>query len=173
MPTTARPAFPLQAVTRPASGVLVGFAAFGFAGWFSGLASWIAFYLGFRAGGLALVAQATAVAGFLLGAAGAVAWYARRCRRSEPAGVPPRVALAACLALPLGGICWAVFVDAIAWRYGQDVVRPAFDNAILYPVLVGLPLLAVAVPALASRLVRPLPGTTRWTPGKSVLQCRR
>jgi hypothetical protein len=128
--------------------VLVGLVAFGFAAWLSGAAAWIAFYAGARGGVLAGVAQAAVVVGFLTAAIGATAWYACRCRRGEP-GVPPRLALAACLALPLGGICWAVFVDATAWHYGQDVVRPAFDNAVLYPVLVGLPVLAVGVPLLA------------------------
>lgn len=145
-----------QGVIRLASGLLVTFVAFGFASWFSGAASWAGFYLGARGQTLTGLAQATAAVGFGLAVVMTLAWYRRRCRRGA-ADIPPRAVLAACLVLPLGNIFWAIFVDAIAYHYGQDIVRPAFDYAIMYLVLGGLPTLALGVPWLVFRLRRHAP----------------
>ena len=136
-----------------ASGLLVAFFAFGFGSWFSGAASWVGFYLGAREGALIRLAQVTAVAGFAIGIMITLAWYWRRCRRGEVA-ISPRAALIACLVLPLGNISWAIFVDAIAYHHGQDLVRPAFDNAIMYVVLGAIVPLALGVPWLISLLRR-------------------
>jgi hypothetical protein len=136
-----------------ASGLLVTFAAFGFGSWFSGAASWISFYLGAREQTLTGVAQATAGIGFVVAVIAILAWYRRRCRRGA-AEISLPIVLAACLVLPLGNIFWAIFVDAIAYHYGQDIVRPAFDYAIMYVVLGGLLPLAVGVPWLVLRLRR-------------------
>lgn len=143
----------LQAIVAPASGLLVMFVAFGFGAWFSGATSWVGFYLGARGRTLAGLAQVTTYIGFAIAVLVTLAWYWRRCRRGA-ADIPPRVVLAACLILPLGNIFWAIFVDAIAYHYGRDVVRPAFDHAVMYLVLGGLPPLALGVPWLALRLRR-------------------
>jgi hypothetical protein len=85
-----------QALVRLASGLLVMFAAFGFGSWFSGLASWVGFYLGARGTTLAGVAQAAAVVG-VAAVVGQLAWYRRRCRRGRadiPAGAIWAVAAA-------------------------------------------------------------------------------
>ena len=134
-----------------ASGLLVAFFAFGFGSWLSGAASWVGFYAGARGQTLIAVAQVTAAAGFALGIVMTLTWYWRRCRRGDD-DISPWAALAACLVLPMGNIFWAIFVDAIAYHYGQDVVRPAFDYAIMYVVLGGVPPLAIGVPWLLSRL---------------------
>jgi hypothetical protein len=146
----------MQRLLRLASGLLVFFAALGFTSWFSGAASWVGFYLGARGQTLAGLAQVTTGVGFALAVVTTLAWYSRRCRRGDT-DIPSAAALAACLVLPLGNIFWAVFVDAIAYRYGEDIVRPAFDNAIMYPVLGGLLPLALGVPWLVSRLRRGAP----------------
>jgi hypothetical protein len=146
----------LQGLIRLASGLLVAFAAFGFGSWFSGAASWIGFYAGARGGTLTGLAQAAAGVGFTLAVVVTLAWYRRRCRRGA-ADIPARAALAACLALPAGNICWAIFVDAIAYHYGEDIVRPAFDYAIMYVVLGGLLPLTVGIPWLAFRFRRRAP----------------
>ena len=138
-----------QRSVRWASGLLVMFAAIGFGAWFSGAASWAGFYLGARGRALTTLAQATAVIGFALGVFLALAWYRRRCRRGSTA-VPARAVLTACAILPAGNIFWAIFVDAIAYHYGQDIVRPAFDTAIMYVILGGLLPLSVGVPWLVS-----------------------
>ena len=143
----------LQAVVALASGLLVMFVAFGFGAWFSGAASWVGFYLGARGRTLAGLAQVTTCIGFAIAIVVTLAWYRRRCRRGA-VDVPPRAVLAACLILPMGGIFWAIFVDAIAYHYGRDVVRPAFDHAVMYLVLGGLPPLALGVPLLVLRLRR-------------------
>ena len=143
----------LQAIVAPASGLLVMFVAFGFGAWFSGAASWVGFYLGARGRTLAGLAQVTTCVGFAAAVVAALAWYGRRCRRGAT-DVPPRAVLAACLTLPIGSIFWAVFVDAIAYHHGRDVVRPAFDHAVMFLVLGGLPPLALGVPLLVSRLRR-------------------
>src|SRR4051812_16400223 len=127
-----------QGVIRLASGLLVTFVAFGFASWFSGAASWAGFYLGARGQTLTGLAQGTAAVGFVLAVVATLAWYRRRCRQGAT-DIPPRSVLAACLVLPLGNIFWSIFVDAIAYHYSQDIVRPAFDYAIMYLVLGGLP----------------------------------
>jgi hypothetical protein len=72
-----------QTPVRLASGLLVMFAAFGFGAWFSGLASWVAFYLGARGATLTGVAQGSVVAGVAAGVVGSLAWYRRRCRRGR------------------------------------------------------------------------------------------
>ncbi len=138
---------------RLTSGVLVLFFAIGFASWFSGAASWAGFYLGARGPVLTGLAQATMVLGFVLGVAGALAWYWRRCRRGD-ADISPRAAATACLVLPLGNVFWAIFVDAIAYHYGEDLVRPAFDYAIMYLVLGGLLPVTLGTPWLVSWLRR-------------------
>ena len=143
----------LQRLIRWVSGLLVAFAAFGFASWFSGAASWVGFYLGARGNALAALAQLTAAAGFAVAVAAALGWYWRRCRLGN-ADIPAGAAMAACLVLPLGNIFWAVFVDAIAYHYGEDIVRPAFDYAIMYVVLGALPPLALGVPWVVSHLRR-------------------
>src|SRR5688572_7015474 len=114
---------PVQGVARWASGLLVMFVASGFGAWFSGAASWAGFYLGARGPTLTGLAQATAGIGFTLAVGLTLAWYWRRCRRGAT-DIPPWAVLAACLALPAGNIFWAIFVDAIAYHYGQDIVRP-------------------------------------------------
>jgi hypothetical protein len=146
----------LQGVIWLASGLLVTFVAFGFGSWFSGAASWAGFYLGARGRTLAGLAQVTAAVGFALGVALALAWYWRRCRRGST-HVPARAVLAAFLVLPLGNIFWAVFTDAVAYHYGQDIIRPAFDYAVMYLVLGGLPPLTLGVPWLMLRLRRGAP----------------
>ena len=149
----------MQGLFRLASGLLLAFVAFGFGSWFSGATSWVGFYLGARGQALASLAQVTAGAGFAIGVAGTLAWYARRCRRAAT-NIPNWAALLACLALPAGNIFWAIFVDAIAYHHGQDVVRPAFDYAIMYVVLGAVPVLAVGTPWLVSRLQLPGPSAT-------------
>jgi uncharacterized membrane-anchored protein len=134
-----------------ASGLLVTFFAFGFGAWLSGAASWVGFYAGARGRTLIALAQVATAAGFALGVAMTLAWYWRRCRRGN-ADISPWAALSACLVLPTGSIFWAIFVDAIAYHYGQDIVRPAFDYAIMYLVLGGVLPLAVGVPWLVSHL---------------------
>jgi len=146
----------VQRVLRLTSGLLVFFVALGFTSWFSGAASWVGFYLGARGKTLVGLAQVTTGVGFALAVVTTLAWYSRRCRRGKT-DIPPWAALAACLVLPLGNIFWAIFIDAIAYRYGEDIVRPAFDNAIMYPVLGGLLPLALGVPWGASRLRRGAP----------------
>jgi hypothetical protein len=69
--------------------------------------------------------------------------------------IPVRVVPTAFLILPLGNIFWAIFVDAIAWHYGQDIVRPAFDYTIMYVVLGCVVPLTIATPLLLSCLQRP------------------
>src|SRR5688500_2159413 len=140
-----------QTLVRLASGLLVMFAAFGFGSWFSGLASWVAFSLGARDSTLTGVAQAAAVVGVAAAVVGQLAWYRRRCLRGRT-DIPAVAVWAACLALPVGNISWAIFVDAIAWHYGQDIVRPAFDYAIMYVVLGGVLPLTLGVPWLVSHL---------------------
>ena len=136
-----------------ASGLLVMFVALGFGSWFSGAASWVGFYLGARGRTLVVLAQVTACVGFAAAVVVTLVGYRRRCRRGA-SDIPPRAVLAACLALPLGNIFWAIFVDAIALHYGQDIVRPAFDYAIMYLILGGALPLAVGVPWAVSRLRR-------------------
>jgi hypothetical protein len=156
----------LQAVAAPASGLLVMFVAFGFGAWFSGAASWVGFYLGARGRTLAGLAQATACVGFAIAVVVTLAWYWRRCRRGA-SDIPPRAVLAACLTLPMGSIFWAIFVDAIAYHHGRDVVRPAFDYAVMFLVLGGLPPLALGVPLLVLRLRRRHPRTTGGPAGEA------
>ena len=143
----------MQRMIHLASGLLVLFAAFGFGSWFSGASSWTGFYLGARGRTLTGLAQVSVGVGFALGVVITLTWYARRCRRGET-DIPPRAVLAACLVLPLGSIFWAIFVDAIAYHYGQDIVRPAVDYAVMYLVLVGLLPLTLGVPWLVFRLRR-------------------
>ena len=128
-----------------ASGLLVTFVALGVGSWFSGAASWVSFYLGAREQTLTGVAQATACIGFAIAVVVTLLWYRRRCRRGAIEITLP-IVLAAFLILPTGNVFWAIFVDAIAYHYGQDIVRPAFDYAIMYVVLVGVLPLAVGVP---------------------------
>src|SRR5687767_12695618 len=94
-------------VVHAASGLMVLFAAVGFGAWFSGAASWAAFYLGARGSTLTGVAQATAAVGFALAIILTIEWYRRRCRRGE-VDVPARAVLAACLVLAAGSIFWAI-----------------------------------------------------------------
>jgi hypothetical protein len=144
---------PLQGVIAWSSGLLVSFVAFGFASWFSGAASWVGFYLGARGQTLVGLAQVTSGVGFAIAVVAALVWYRRRCAHGQT-DIPQRAALAACLILPLGNIFWAIFVDAIAYHYGQDIVRPAFDDAIMYVVLGSLLPLCVGVPWLVLHLRR-------------------
>jgi hypothetical protein len=143
----------MQRTIALASGLLVMFIAFGFGSWLSGAASWMGFYLGARGQMLVGVARVSTCAGFATAVVVALIWYRRRCRRGA-SDIPLRAALAACLILPLGAIFWAIFVDAIAYHYGRDVVRPAFDYAIMYLVLGGALPLAVGVPCFVLRLQR-------------------
>ena len=143
----------MQRVIRLASGLLVLFAAFGFGSWLSGAASWAGFYLGARGRTLTGLAQVSVGVGFALGVVITLTWYARRCRRGET-DIPPGAALLACLILPAGNIFWAIFVDAVAYHYGQDIVRPAFDYAVMYLVLGGVLPLALGVPWLVVHLRR-------------------
>ena len=143
----------LQAIVALASGLLVMFVAFGFGAWFSGAASWVGFYLGARGPTLAGLAQVATCVGFVTAVVVTLAWYGRRCRRGA-VDVPPRAVLAACLILPAGSIFWAIFVDAIAYHYGRDIVRPAFDDVVMFLVLGGLPPLVLGVPWLVSHLRR-------------------
>ena len=99
------------------------------------------------------VARVSTMIGFVGAIIGAVDWYRRRCRGGQ-ADVPTWVAAAACLALPAGGIFWAIFVDAIAYHYGEDLVRPAFDYTIMYLVLGALVPVTVGVPLLCLFLWR-------------------
>jgi hypothetical protein len=152
------------------SGLLVAFAAFGFAAWFSGAASWIAFYLGARGRILTTTAQATAATGFTLAVVAILTAYRRRCRRGQT-DIPPKAALAACLALFFGNVFWAVFTDATAYHYGEDLVRPAFDIALMYLVLGGVPPLAVGIPLFILHLrrhARNAPDTKRACPACSL-----
>ena len=139
---------PGSRIVHAASGLLVLFAAVGAGAWLSGAASWAAFYLGARGSTLTGVAQATAAVGFALAIVLTIEWYRRRCRRGE-ADVPARAVLAAFVALAAGSIFWAIFVDAVAYHYGEDIVRPAFDYAIMYLILGGVLPLSVGVPWLA------------------------
>ena len=156
----------LQAIVAPASGLLVMFVAFGFGAWFSGAASWVGFYLGARGRTLTGLAQVTTCIGFGIAVVVTLAWYRRRCRRGA-ADIPPRAVLAACLTLPVGSIFWAIFVDAIAYHYGRDVVRPAFDQTVTVLVLGGLPPLALGVPLLVLHLRRHHPRTTGSLAGEA------
>ena len=156
----------LQAIVAPASGLLVMFVAFGFGAWFSGAASWVGFYLGARGRTLAGLAQVTTCVGFATAIVATLAWYWRRCRRGA-SDIPPRAVLAACLILPTGSIFWAIFVDAIAYHHGRDVVRPAFDYAVMFLVLGGLPPLALGVPLLVLRLRRRHPRTAGGPAGEA------
>jgi hypothetical protein len=142
-----------QRLIRLGSGVLVLFVAFGFALWLCGACSWVGFYLGARGGTLVAVARVSTIVGFVGAVVVAVDWYRRRCRGGR-ADVPGWVAGAACLALPAGAIFWAIFVDAIAYHYGDDLVRPAFDYAIMPLVLGGVVPIAVGVPLLFFRFAR-------------------
>lgn len=135
------------------SGLLLLFFTFGIASWFSGAVCWLGFYLGARGEALASLAKTTTVVGFALGIAGTVAWYVRRYRSGE-AAITPKAALLACLVLPMGNIFWAIFVDATAWHHGKDVVRPAFDYAMMFLVLGSVPPLALIVPCLVFHLRR-------------------
>src|SRR5687768_7216665 len=155
-----------QALVALASGLLVMFAAFGFGAWFSGAASWVGFYLGARGRTLAGLAQVTACAGFAIAVVFTLAWYWRRCRRGA-SDIPPRAVLAACLILRTGSIFWAIFVAAIAYHYGRDVVRPAFDYAVMLLMLGGLPPLALGVPLLVLHLRRRHPRTTAGPAGEA------
>lgn len=143
----------LQTLVTLASGLLVCFVGFGLGSWFSGVTSWIGFYLGARGDVLVGVAQTAACVGFVLASVVTLLVYRRRCRR-RLTEIALRHVLAAFLILPVGNICWAIFVDAIAYHYGQDIVRPAFDLAIMYCVLAGVPLLTVGVPLLVIRWQR-------------------
>ena len=156
----------LQAIVAPASGLLAMFVAFGFGAWFSGAASWVGFYLGARGATLAGLAQVTACIGFAVAVVVTLAWYWRRCRRGA-SDIPPRAVLAACLTLPVGSIFWAIFVDATAYHHGRDVVRPAFDHAVMFLVLGGLPPLALGVPLLVSHLRRRHPQLTGGPAGEA------
>jgi hypothetical protein len=142
-----------QRLIALASGLLVMFVAFGFASWFSGAASWIGFYLGARGRTLAGLAQVTTCIGFAGAVVVTLIRYWRQCRRGA-SQISARAVLAACLILPLGSIFWAIFVDAIAYHYGQDIVRPAFDYAVMHLVLGGLLPLALGVPWLVFNLRR-------------------
>ena len=156
----------LQAMIALGSGVLVMFVAFGFAAWFSGAASWVGFYLGARGRTLAGMAQVTTCIGFAIAVIVTLGWYWRRCRRGL-SDIPPRAVLAACLILPVGSISWAIFVDAIAYHHGRDVVRPAFDYAVMFLVLGGLPPLALGVPLLVLCLRRRHPRAMGGTTGEA------
>ena len=156
----------LQAIVALASGLLVMFVAFGFGAWFSGAASWVGFYLGARGRTLAGLAQVTTCVGFATAVVVALAWYGRRCRRGA-SDIPPRAVLAACLILAVGSISWAIFVDATAYHYGQDIVRPAFDYALMFLVLGGLPPLALGVPLLVLHLRQRHPRTTGGPAGEA------
>lgn len=156
----------LQGIVALASGVLVMFVAFGFGAWFSGAASWIGFYLGARGRTLAGLAQVTTCIGFAIAIVVTLAWYWRRCQRGA-SDIPPRAVLAACLTLPVGSIFWAIFVDATAYHHGRDVVRPAFDYAVMFLVLGGLPPLALGVPLLVLHLRRRHPRTTSGPAGEA------
>lgn len=136
-----------------ASGLLVMFFAFGIGSWFSGAVSWVGFYAGARGRSLVALAQVTTAIGFTLGVGTTLTWYWRRCRRGD-ADIPPGAALLACLVLPIGSIFWAIFVDAIAYQYGQDIVRPAFDFAMMYMVLGSVLPMALGVPCLVWRWSR-------------------
>ena len=136
-----------------ASGVFVLFIATGVGSWVSGAASWVGFYAGARGQTLMTLSQVTMAIGFALGTALPLAWYGRRCRRGD-ADIPRWAALSACLALPVGSICWAIFVDATAWHYGRDIVRPAFDHALMYLVLGGVVPVTFGVPCLVFALRR-------------------
>jgi hypothetical protein len=143
----------LQGIVLLASGLLVMFVAFGFGSWFSGAASWVGFYLGARGRTLVGLAQVATCIGFATAIVVALMWYRRRCQRGA-ADIPLRAVLAACLILPIGSIFWAIFVDAIAYHYGQDIVRPAFDYAIMYLALGAMMPLALGVPWLVVFLRR-------------------
>lgn len=151
-PATGSTASP-QALLRLASGLLLLFAAVGFAAWLSGAASWVAFYCGARGRTLTHIAQLTLVIGFALAVFTAFAWHVRRCHRGRTT-IPARAVLVACLTLTLGNIFWAIFVDAIAWHYGDDIVRPAFDTALMYLVLGAVLPLTLGTPPLLSHLAR-------------------
>ena len=144
---TGRPS--TQRLIRLSSGILVTFVASGFGSWFSGAASWIAFYAGARADTLTNVAQASAVIGFALAVLACVAWIWRRSARGLTHIPLPAVPIAF-LILPLGNIFWAIFVDAIAYHYGRDIVRPAFDYAIMYVILGSVAPLTLGIPLLLS-----------------------
>lgn len=143
----------LQRLLRGISGVLVLFVAFGGASWFSGLCSWVGFYLGARERTLTAVAQCSAAVGFVASVAVCLAWYRARVARGRH-DLPFWTAPGASLALLLGNICWAIFVDATAWHYGRDIVRPAFDYAMMYLVLGATLPMAVLVPWWLARVER-------------------
>lgn len=135
------------------SGLMVTFFAFGVAGAFCGAACWLGFYLGARGRTMITLAHVTTVVGFASGVAMAVGWYWRRCRSGNVA-ITPRAALVACLTLPIGSIVWAVLVDATAWHAREDIVRPAFDYAMMFLVLGAVLPMALAVPWVAVHLRR-------------------
>src|SRR5688500_12828449 len=147
-------AVPMQRLVRLASGPLVMFVAFGFGSWLSGAASWVGVYLGARGRALTGLAQASALAGCIFAVVGVLGWYRGRCLRGRT-DIPAAAVLAACAALPIGGVFWAIFVDAIAYHYGRDIVRPAFDDAIMYSVLGAFLPLALGVPLVLACSCRP------------------
>jgi hypothetical protein len=108
----------------------------------------------------------TTCIGFATAVVVALVWYRRRCLRGA-ADIPLRAVLAACLVLPMGSIFWAIFVDAIAYHYGRDIVRPAFDHAVMYLVLGGMLPLGLGVPWLVWRLRRRHSRTTDGPAGEA------
>ena len=143
----------LQRLMRLLSGVLVLFVAFGTASWclrvvFVGcVLRWRARRDADRHG------ECAAVVGFIAAVGGCLAWYRIRVARGRP-DLPFFAAPGASLALLLGNICWAVFVDATAWHYGSDIVRPAFDRAMMYLVLGATVPMAALIPWLLTRIER-------------------
>ena len=139
-----------------ASGVLVLLFAFGAGAWTSGAAAWVVDGCGGGAATIVAAGEAGYVAGFVTAVMESILWYARRCRRGREDLSICHVA-AAMLALPVGAIAWAIFVDAIAWHHREDLVRTPVDYVIMYTVLISAIPVAVGVPLIVRRLQTALP----------------
>lgn len=74
----------------------------------------------------------TAWVGCAAAVVAAMLWYRGRCRRGAT-DIPGRAALAACLTLPAGNICWAIFVDAVPRTRRLQVPRHRTGRGVTPP----------------------------------------
>jgi hypothetical protein len=136
-----------------ASGLLTLFLAIGCGFFVSGLCAWIAEGIGLRGKMLIAIADGSLYVGFAASVAIFIGWFIARCRRGD-IHLPRRYILLGLLALPIGAISWAIFIDAIAWHLRKDIVRPAVDMAMMYLVLTAVAPMTVGIPLILSCLRR-------------------